>query len=136
MTTTNNITTFFATAHCTESRTSKVVKMGLQAAYERFLQRPIPANFAENATLQYVTTLKSFKGGSKIVEHIGEQQQNVVKKKAEKIISVVEGSTAVVVIAETTLEFVSAGGAYLPGLDSFIIDRQATLPIVRPSSTF
>lgn len=104
--------------------------MGLQAVYERFLQSPNPLNLANNVTLQYVTTLQSFSQQGRIIKHFEEQNRNVVKKKAEKVIGAVEGLTSVVVIVETTLEFLSAGGAYLPGLDTFIVDRTATLPVV------
>lgn len=104
--------------------------MGLQAIYERFLQSPNPLNLANDATLQYVTTLQSFSQQGRIIKHFEEQNRNVVKKKAEKVISAVEGLTSVAVIVETTLEFLSAGGAYLPGLDTFIVDRTATLPVV------
>jgi len=105
--------------------------MGLQAVYERFLASPNPLNLAESATYQYVTTLTSFKQQGPIIKHLEVQQKDVVKKKAEKVISAVEGLTSVAFIVETTLEFISSGGAYLPGLDSFIIDRIATLPVVR-----
>ncbi|KAK5071825.1 hypothetical protein LTR51_006309 [Lithohypha guttulata] len=103
--------------------------MGLQAVYEKFLQSPTPAALADNATLQYVTTLTSFAGGSRIIQHLHEQGQNVVRKKSENPISGVEGLTAVALVVETTLVFVSSGGAYLPGLDTFIIDKVAVLPI-------
>ncbi|KAK5948288.1 hypothetical protein OHC33_010722 [Knufia fluminis] len=103
--------------------------MGLQAVYERFLASPNPLNLAENATYQYVTTLTSFKQQGAIIRHLEDQHKNVVKKKTEKVISAVEGLTSVAIIVETTLEFISSGGAYLPGLDNFIIDRTATLPV-------
>jgi len=104
--------------------------MGHQAVYERFLASRSPLSLAENATYQYVTTLKSFSQQGAIIRHLETQQNNVVKKKSEKVISAVEGLTSVALILETTLEFISSGGAYLPGLDTFIIDRTATLPVV------
>lgn len=104
--------------------------MGLHTVYERFLASPNPLNLAENATYQYVTTLTSFKQRDAIVKHLETQQKDVVKKKSEKVISAVEGLTSVAVIVDTTLEFLASGGAYLPGLDSFIVDRTATLPVV------
>lgn len=103
--------------------------MGLQAVYEGFLASPNPLNLADDATLQYVTTLKSFSQQGGIIKHVQDQNANAVTKKAEKVISAVEGLTSVAVIVETTLLFVSNGGAYLPGLDTFIIDKSATLPI-------
>lgn len=108
--------------------------MGLQAVYEKFLKAPSPQNLTDDATLQYVTTLTSFKQKDKIINHLGQQNENIVRKKAEKVISSVEGLTSVALIVETTLEFLSSGGAYLPGLDSFIIDRIATFPVVSQSS--
>lgn len=104
--------------------------MGLQAIYERFLQSPNPQNLSSDATLHYVTTLKSFSQQGRIIKHLADQNNNVVRKKAEKVISAVEGLTSVAIIVETTLEFLSDGGAYLPGLDTFILDRVVTLPVV------
>jgi len=104
--------------------------MGLQAEYERFLASPDPLSLAANATYQYVTTPTSLTQPGAIIKHLENQQKDVVRKKSEKVISAVEGLTSVAVIVETTLEFVSSGGAYLPGLDSFIVDRTATLPMV------
>lgn len=108
--------------------------MGLQAVYERFLQSPTLQNLTSNATLQYVTTLQCFSEQGRIIKHLEDQNSNVVKKKSEKIISAVEGLTSVAVVVETSLEFISSGGAYLPGLDTFIIDRTALLPVVRSHS--
>jgi hypothetical protein len=55
----------------------------------------------------------------------------MIKKKEEKILDAVEASNALVVEVETTMEFVTSGGAYLPGLDdNFLADRTVTLPIV------
>lgn len=108
--------------------------MGLQAVYERFLASPNQLSLAENATCQYVTTLTSFSQKGAIIKHLENQQNGVVRKKSEKVISAVEGLTSVAIIAETTLEFISSGGAYLPGLDTFIIDRTATLPVVSEHS--
>lgn len=104
--------------------------MGLLAVYERFLKAPNPVNLSDNATLQYVTTLTSYTKQGSIIKHFDEQHKNAVRKKSEKVISAVEGFTSVAVIVETTLEFISNGGAYLPGLDSFIVDRTAVLPVV------
>lgn len=108
--------------------------MSLQAVYERFLLSPSPTNLAEDVSLNYVTTLTAFTQQTPVVRHLEKQNKDVVRKKNEKVISSVEGSSAVALIIETTLEFVSSGGAYLPNLDNFIIDRTATLPIVRKSS--
>lgn len=104
--------------------------MGLLAVYERFLKAPSPHSLADIATLQYVTTLTSFTKPTPIVVHLEDQHKKDVKKKSEKIISAVEGLTSVAVVVDTTLEFVNSGGAYLPGLDTFILDKVAILPVV------
>lgn len=104
--------------------------MGLQAIYERFLQSPNSQTLADDATLQYVTTLTSFAKQDRIIKHLEDQDRNVVKKKVQKVISAVEGLTSVAVIVETSLQFISSGGAYLPGQDTFILDRTVTLPVV------
>jgi hypothetical protein len=44
---------------------------------------------------------------------------------------VVEGTNALAVEVHTTLELLSGGGSYLPGLDdNFLADRIVTFPIV------
>lgn len=113
---------------------SAVFDMGLQAIYERFLSSPNAAVLADNATLQYITTLKSFSQKNAIVVHLDNQTRNVVKKKSEKVISAVEGLTSIAIIVETVLQFVANGGTYLPGVDEFILDKVVTLPIVSISS--
>lgn len=107
--------------------------MGLLAVYERFLKAPSQSALAENATLQYVTTLTSYTKPNPIIVHLEDQQKKDVRKKSEKIISAVEGLTSVAVIVDTTLEIINSGGAYLPGLDTFILDKTAILPVVSTS---
>lgn len=108
--------------------------MGLKAVYEKFLTSPNPLGLSEGAVLQYVTTLTTFTEQGPIIRHLETQNKNVVKKRSEKIISEIEGLTSVAVITETTLEFISSGGAYLPNLDNFIVDRVVTFPIVSLTS--
>lgn len=102
--------------------------MALSAVYERFLGSPNPLSLAENATLHYVTTLKTFSQSGPIVKHLEDQNKKEVKKKSEKIISAVEGNNTIALQVETTLEFISGGGAYLPGLENFVTDRIVTFP--------
>lgn len=48
------------------------------------------------------------------------------------MLSTVEGESAICLDVETTLEFITGGGAYLPGLDdNFLSDRVVTFPMVR-----
>jgi hypothetical protein len=104
--------------------------MSLKAVYERFLASPNPLSLSQNASIHYITTLTSFTDAGPIVKHLESQNKNVAKKKAEKIVSAVEGNSSLALEVETTLEFISDGGAYLPGLDNFVTDRIVTLPIV------
>ncbi|ETN44295.1 uncharacterized protein HMPREF1541_10475 [Cyphellophora europaea CBS 101466] len=103
--------------------------MTLAATYERFLASPNPLNLSEDASLHYIPTLKSFSEQGPLIRHLEDQNRNVVKTKSNKTISVVEGASSLALETETILEFVSGGGAYLPGLDTFIFDSVATLPM-------
>ena len=104
---------------------------GLSAAYQSFLTAPNPDLLAKDATLNYITTLSSFSDNAAIVKHLAAQQKTL-RKKVEKVISTIESSNALCLDVETTIEFVSGGGAYLPNLDdNFLADRVVTIPIVR-----
>ena len=106
--------------------------MSLAAVYKEFLAAPNPATLANDASLNYVTTLTSFSDSAQIAKHLGAQQR-VLRKKSEKVLSAIENDGAVFLETETTIEFISGGSAYLPGLDdNFLADRVVTLPIVRP----
>lgn len=104
--------------------------MSLRSIYEKFLASPNPLSLSENASLHYITTLTSFNDAGPIVRHLESQNKSVVRKKSEKLISAVEGSGSLALEAETTVEFMSDGGAYLPGLDNFVTDKIVTLPVV------
>ena len=107
--------------------------MTLTAIYERFAASPNPLSLADDASLHYVPTLTTFAEQGPIVKHLQSQNRTVVRIKSQKTISAIEGPNAVAVEFETTLEFVSGGGAYLPGLDNLIADKIATLPTVSPN---
>jgi hypothetical protein len=104
--------------------------MSLRAQYERFLASPNPLTLSDTATLHYVTTLTSFTQPGPIVKHLENQNKNVVKKKSEKVIGCIEGQSSIALEVETTLEFISSGGSYLPNLDNFIVDHVATFAVV------
>lgn len=106
--------------------------MTLTAIYERFAASPNPLNLTDNASLHYVPTLTTFDEQAPIVKHLQSQSRTVVRIKSQKTISAIEGPNAVAIEFETTLEFISGGGAYLPGLDNLIADKIATLPTVSP----
>lgn len=104
--------------------------MSLRAAYNRFLAAPSTGALANDASLHYITTLTSLQEATAIIKHLSVQEK-LLKKKDQKIISAVEGSSALSLDVETTIEFLNGGGAYLPGLDdNFIADRTVTFPMV------
>ena len=107
--------------------------MSLRATYERFLASPNAESLAETASLNYVTTLTTFNRAEPITTHLQTQNKSVVKKRAERVIGAVEGASALSLDVETTLEFISGGGAYLPGLENFVTDKVVTFPAVSQS---
>lgn len=105
--------------------------MALQAAYKQFLAAPSSSALAENASLHYVTTTSSFAGATDIIKHLG-SVRNKVKKKKEDALFAIESQHALALEVDTTLEFVSSGGPYLPGMDdNFLSDRIVYLAVVR-----
>ncbi|MCJ1388081.1 hypothetical protein MMC18_000925 [Xylographa bjoerkii] len=104
--------------------------MSLTSAYEAFLAFPSATHLNDDASLNYITTLTTVNGSAAIAKHVS-QQQRIVKRKTEKVLSSIESDDAICLDVETTLEFISGGGAYLPGLDdNFLSDRVVTFPIV------
>ncbi|MCJ1397374.1 hypothetical protein MMC11_000567 [Xylographa trunciseda] len=104
--------------------------MSLTSAYEAFLAFPSATHLNDDASLNYITTLTTVNGSPAIAKHVS-QQQRIVKRKTEKVLSSIESDSAICLDVETTLEFISGGGAYLPGLDdNFLSDRVVTFPIV------
>lgn len=108
--------------------------MSLQDVYQRFLADPKSASVAPDISLIYITTTTRFDQADAVVTHLS-RQQTVVKKKSEGILSAIEGPDSLCLDVETTLEFLTGGGAYLPSLDdNFLADRVATFPTVCSSS--
>ncbi|KAI8203432.1 hypothetical protein K4K52_005495 [Colletotrichum sp. SAR 10_76] len=102
----------------------------MSATYKQFLTAPNSSLLAPNATLLYITTTTTINGPTDIIKHLN-TQRNQLKKKKEDILDVVEGRDAIAAEIETSLEFVTSGGAYLPGLDdNFLADRTVHLPIM------
>jgi predicted protein tyrosine phosphatase len=103
----------------------------LKALYQSYLANPNSPALNDNASLNYITTLTAINTAAAIVKH-NAAHQKVLKKKEEKVLSCIEGTNAICLDIETTLEFISGGGAYLPGLDdNFLSDRVVTFPMVR-----
>lgn len=98
--------------------------------YQSYLANPNASALNDNASLNYITTLTTINTAAAIVRH-NAAHQKVLKKKNEKIMSCIESGDAICLDIETTLELISGGGAYLPGLDdNFMADRTVTFPMV------
>ena len=108
--------------------------MSLTQLYQSFLTAPSEGVLAENATLNYITTVTTVQGVAPILKHFNSQQK-VLRKKEERFLSTVEDQHSLCVEVQTSLEFITGGGSYLPGLDdNFVSDRKAIFPIVSPNS--
>lgn len=109
--------------------------MSLQSIYQRFLATQSADALAADACLAYVPTTTIIKDAPAIAKHFLTQSK-LVKKKAEKVLNVVEGGNALTLEMETTLEFMTGGGTYLLNLDdNFLSDRVVTMPVVSAALT-
>lgn len=96
-----------------------------------FLAAPSTGALADNASLHYISTLTSIQDATAILKHLSVQDK-LLKKTKETVLDAVEGSRALSLDVETTIEFLAGGGAYLPGLDdNFVADRTVVFPMVR-----
>ncbi|KAL4883724.1 hypothetical protein BJY04DRAFT_184229 [Aspergillus karnatakaensis] len=103
--------------------------MSLKDVYQRFLAAPSSAPLASDVSLTYITTTTEFKGVEAVTKQL--TKQNIVKTKSQTILDAVQASNALSLDVETTVEFVTGGGAYLPNLDeTFLLDRVATFPTI------
>ena len=102
--------------------------MSLSSYYQKFLHHPEASVLAEGATLHYVTTLTTIHDASKVVKQL---TSKALEKREQKVLFAVQDDAALALEVETTIHFISSGGAYLPGLDdNFLADRVVTFPIV------
>lgn len=103
----------------------------LIAIYQSYLASPsLAALSTDAASLNYITTLTTINSAASIVKHVAAHQK-VLKKKQETVLTAIESQDAVCLDVETTLEFITGGGAYLPGLDdNFLADRVVVFPMV------
>ena len=109
--------------------------MSFKQVYEAYLNNPAgsASSLSDDASLNYISTLTTINGASAIVKH-NAAHERVLKKKDQKILDHVLGSHGLTVDVETTIEFSSGGGAYLPGMDdNFVSDRIVIFPMVRAS---
>ncbi|KAF8472536.1 hypothetical protein BDZ91DRAFT_652445 [Kalaharituber pfeilii] len=104
--------------------------MSLQKSYLRFLSSPKASALTKStAGLHYITTAQSVSGES-IISHLN-SQNNQLEKKSENVLSAFETQDSLVLETETTIEFKTSGGFYLPGLDdNFLADQTATFVLI------
>lgn len=99
------------------------------SAYLSFLQSPSTANLASDASISYITTTTAIKEPTAILKHLAAQAKQLDKKE-EKILSTIESDNGCCVETLTTLLFKSGGGAFLPSMDSNLLDeREVTFPL-------
>ncbi|KAI9819563.1 MAG: hypothetical protein M1827_007013 [Pycnora praestabilis] len=98
--------------------------------YERFLANPSASMLSGASSLNYITTLMTINDAPTIIKHLSTQNQQLTKKE-ERVLDSIAGDNGLCLDVETTLEFRTSGGAYLPGLDdNFLVDRVVTFPVV------
>lgn len=101
----------------------------MTSIYTQFLQSPSASLLAADASLVYITTTTEIKEPAAIVKHI-QAQAKQVEKKEEKILNSIEGQDGLALETETSLQFATGGGAYLPGIDENLLDEKVvTFPM-------
>ena len=107
----------------------------LKAIYQNYLASPNASAFANDGSLNYITSLTTINKPEAIAKHLSAHRR-VLSKKHENILSTVEGNNSLCLEVETTIEFLTGGGAFLPGLDdNFLADQVVTFPIVSGLAT-
>jgi hypothetical protein len=104
--------------------------MALSAVYTQFLKSPTTSVLGDGAALHYVPTLTSINEPAAIIKHFAAQAKLFIKK-SEKPINIIDGSNSICAEMETVIQFLTGGGALLPGLDdNFLSDKTVTIPLV------
>lgn len=106
--------------------------MSLKEVYTAYLADPAGKSIvlSDDASLKYITTLTTINGATAINKHHAAHEK-ALKRKEQKILDHVEGGLSLSVDVEITLEFLTGGGAYLPGIDdNFVSDHVVTFPMV------
>ncbi|KAI5371063.1 Putative NTF2-like domain superfamily protein [Septoria linicola] len=102
---------------------------GKAGVYLSFLQSPSTGVLASDASIHYITTTTSINEPTAILKHIAAQAKQVVKKE-EKVLYTIEGDNGCSIETQTTLSFRMGGGAFLPSMDSNMLDeREVTFPL-------
>ncbi|KAF2675324.1 hypothetical protein BT63DRAFT_395951 [Microthyrium microscopicum] len=104
--------------------------MTLLQSYTQFLGSPTPDVLADAATINYIPTLTTISEPAAIIKHLAAQAK-VLTKKTEKVIHAFESDCNLCAEVETHIEFVTGGGALLPGLDdNFLADKTVVFPMI------
>lgn len=98
----------------------------MASVYTSFLQSPSASVLAANASLNYISTTTTIHEPAAILKHL-QAQAKQLQKKDEKVLSTIEGDHGVCVETETTLQFTSGGGAFLPGIDENLLDEKTVV---------
>ncbi|KAL8788249.1 MAG: hypothetical protein Q9213_001769 [Squamulea squamosa] len=102
----------------------------LRAVYQSYLANPNASAFAPDGALNYVTTLTTLHKSDVIGRHLAAHQK-ILKKKHENILHTIESEDSLCLEIDTTIEFITGGGMYLPGLDdNFLADQLVTFPVI------
>ena len=102
----------------------------LAAVYQNFLSNPTGAALNDEASLNYIPTLATINSSAAVVKHFANLQR-VLKKKEEITLNAIESDNALCLEVDTTVEFLTGGGSYLPGLEeNFLSDHTVNFPIV------
>ncbi|KAI9651985.1 MAG: hypothetical protein M1831_007277 [Alyxoria varia] len=103
--------------------------MDLKSHYRQFLIRPTLEALASDASIHYVPTLISVSESGDVMKHLKTQAEYLSRK--ENILNSLESGNTLCVEAETTVQFLLGGGAFLPNLDeNFIADKTITFPVI------
>jgi hypothetical protein len=98
--------------------------------YQSFLARPIATHLAEDASVIYTTIAEYLQGADAIVKHFNKNNQ-LFSKRSDKQLSAVETQDTLVYETDTTIEFRTGGGLFLPGLDdNFLSDQTVNFVLV------
>lgn len=102
---------------------------GQSGTYLRFLQSPSTGDLASDASINYITTTTTITEPTAILKHLSAQAKQV-EKKEEKVLFTIESDNGCCLETVTTLQFRMGGGAFLPGMDSNMLDeREVTFPV-------
>ncbi|KAL4752131.1 hypothetical protein BDW72DRAFT_75566 [Aspergillus terricola var. indicus] len=103
--------------------------MSLKDVYQKFLAAPSSAFLASDVSLIYITSTTEINGADRVIKHLSKQQE--LKINSQTVLDTVQGSNALSLDIETSLQFLTGGGAYLPNLDeTFLFDRVAKFPTI------